>query len=119
MSRNEVCSGSKAISTASAWVPGLASVGLGISPPVQPARVAITPGCLRMSSWTPQKQPPARTAVSALSPIAFPLLAMSCLRLVLAAAAVHASLRLPEPGLCLEERSAAGAAGPGSIDHGL
>ena len=41
----EVRSGSKTISTASAWVPGLASLGLGMSPPVQPARVAITPRC--------------------------------------------------------------------------
>src|SRR5215471_5042133 len=99
MSRNEVCPGSKTISTASAWVPGLASVGLGMSPPVQPARVAITPRCLRMSSWTPQKHPPARTAVSALSPIAFPpLLAKFCPRLVSAAAAVHADLRLSELG---------------------
>ncbi len=38
-----------------------------LSPPVHPARVDTTPGCLRMSSWIPQKHPPARTAVSTVS----------------------------------------------------
>jgi hypothetical protein len=83
MPRNEVCSRSKTISTASAWVPGLASVGLGMSQPVQPAR-GDHAALLAHEFLDSQKHPPARTAVSAFSPHSVsPLLAKFCLRLVL------------------------------------
>src|SRR3954453_10775573 len=60
-------SGSKTISTASAWPGWFRYVGLSLSPPVYPTRVEMTPSRLRSSSCTPQKQPPARMAVSVLS----------------------------------------------------
>src|SRR3712207_5270340 len=63
-SRNEIFSGSKTISTASAWSPWLRYVALGVSPPEYPTRVESTPGRWRSSSWAPKKQPPARIAVS-------------------------------------------------------
>src|SRR5215207_5154195 len=63
-------SGSKTISTASAWPGCFLYVGLSFSPPVYPTLVEITPSRWRSSSWTPQKQPPARIAVSVLSVIA-------------------------------------------------
>src|SRR3954454_15297740 len=63
-SRNEITSGSKTISTASAWSPWLRYVALGVLPPEYPTRLESTPGRLRSSSCAPQKQPPARIAVS-------------------------------------------------------
>ena len=60
-------SGSKTISTASAWPGWFPSVGLAFWPPVYPTRVEMTPSRLRSSSWTPQKHPPARIAVSVAS----------------------------------------------------
>src|SRR3954453_15861410 len=74
MSRNEMGSGSKRISIASGgpgWVP---YVGLSFAPPVYPTRVEMTPSRWRSSSWTPQKQPPARMAVSVLALIVSPSL---------------------------------------------
>jgi hypothetical protein len=37
---------------------------LGVAPPVYPTSVSTTPGIFRMMSSIPQKQPPARIAVS-------------------------------------------------------
>src|SRR3954454_5310605 len=70
-SRNEITSGSKTISTASAWSPWFRYVALGVSPPEYPTRLARTPGRLRSSSWAPQKQPPARIAVSVVTCASF------------------------------------------------
>src|SRR6478752_3997701 len=63
-SRYEIWSGSKTISTASAWSPWLRYVAFGVSPPEYPTRVEITPGRRRSSCCAPQKHPPARIAVS-------------------------------------------------------
>src|SRR3954452_19819811 len=70
MSRYEIRAGSKTISTASAWPGWRRYVGFSFSPPVYPTRVEITPSRWRSSSCTPQKQPPARIAVSVLSVMA-------------------------------------------------
>src|SRR5215208_6733254 len=63
-------SGSKTISTASAWPGWFPYVGWSFFPPLYPTLVEMTPSRWRSSSWTPQKQPPARIAVSVLSLIA-------------------------------------------------
>src|SRR3954452_25040644 len=63
-------SGSKTISTASAWPGWLPYVGCDFSPPVYPTLVEMTPSRWRSSSWTPQKQTPARMAVTVVSFIA-------------------------------------------------
>src|ERR1700678_1524359 len=52
------------ISIASACVPWLRYVAFFTSPPLYPTRVEMTPGCLRIRSCMPQKQPPARIACS-------------------------------------------------------
>src|SRR6185312_9788044 len=65
-SRYEVCSGSNTISIASACPSWLPYVAFGTSPPVYPTRVETTPGCLRIRSCIPQKQPPASTVRSVL-----------------------------------------------------
>src|SRR5215213_7791078 len=75
-------SGSKTISTASAWPGCFLYVGLSFSPPVYPTLVEMTPSRRRSSSWTPQKQPPARMAVSVLSLIVVSLLRRFCVRLL-------------------------------------
>src|SRR5918995_2232262 len=54
-------------------------VGFALSPPVYPTRVEMTPSRSRSSSWTPQKQPPARIAVSVLF-VTVPLLSSRSLR---------------------------------------
>src|SRR3954453_4442837 len=70
-------SGSKTISTASAGPGWFLRVGLSFWPPVYPTLVEMTPSRWRSSSWTPQKQPPARIAVSVLSVIVLSLLRSS------------------------------------------
>src|SRR5919107_2106285 len=49
------------------------SVGLSFSPPMNPVRVEMTPSGWRSNCCMIQAQPPARTAVSALSPISISL----------------------------------------------
>src|SRR4051794_39053802 len=73
MPRYEIRAGSKTISTASAWPGWWPYVGFSFSPPAYPTRVEMTPSRLRSSSWTPQKQPAARIAVSVLSVMTCPL----------------------------------------------
>src|SRR5262249_38428115 len=64
MRRYDVCSGSKTISIASAWLPWFRYVASRTSPPAYPTRVERTPGCRRKRTCNPQKQPPARIAFS-------------------------------------------------------
>src|SRR4051795_1810244 len=60
-------SGSKTISRGAACPGWFRWFGLSFFPPVYPTLVEMTPSRRRSSSWTPQKQPPARIAVSVLS----------------------------------------------------